>query len=272
MDNSANQILQLILQKYHMNLLAYDEDYLMKTIHKRMAFLQYKSFDEYLLEITYNQGEVHTLSDALNINYSQFFREQQGFFALEQVVMPSLFSQNKNNREIRIWSVGCSTGQEAYSVAILLHHYSVLTGKKFRYRIFASDISISSLEYAKRGIYNEHEVESIRYEFIKKYFVKIENTYHILQEIKDHITFLEYDLLDTKTRIPTESIYGEFDIVLCNNILYYYRDEFQKIIINKLVKSLSPIGFLITTKSEKMIVSKNVELKNINVESSVFRK
>jgi len=272
MENEYGQLFQFIQRKYGYNLFEYDDEFVKKAVLKRMSALNYNQISEYYLEIEYNIGEVNILYESLHVNYSQFFRDSLAFVMIEKLVLPSILSNKSNNSELRIWSAGCSAGQEAYSLAILLSQYAHLKSKEYRYRIFASDISKPSIEKAKIGFFEEHEMDNLKMGHIKTYFTKVADGYVVNEELKSHITFIEFDLLESNLTTPIESIFGGFDLIFCSNLLYYYNKESQEKMIYKMMHSLTDEGYFVSSESERFILDNIPELTSMNTHASVFRK
>jgi chemotaxis methyl-accepting protein methylase len=180
-------------------------------------------------------------------------------------------NRKSDKGELRIWSAGCSTGQEAYSIAMLIENLNSREQKKVRYRIIATDVSESALIKAKTGEYNEKEIQKIRVKDLNEFFVRFGETYKVSPQLKQHVSFSTYDLLDNLSSSPQESIFGNFDLIICSNVLFYYKLKYQQFIIKKLVGVMDEKGYLITGEAEKYNVEKSRYLNLVSTSSTIFQ-
>jgi len=263
-----------MLERFNKDISLYNESFLMKTIEARMMATSSRTPEEFLNAITDNPGEASLLLDALTNSYSEFFRNPLTFAILEQFVFPKLSNDQNisSSHEIRIWSAGCAAGQEPYSLALLAHHFKNGHQLAQPFRIFATDSSSRQLEVAQRGVFEFKALENTRLLFVNNYFAKSGNTYKIDDEIKKQVDFSVYDLLDEKSSAPPASIFGDFDIIMCSNVLLYYKPEIQKMILTKFSRSLKKNGFLVTGETEISIVKAFREFKLYTTHAAIFIK
>lgn len=271
MNNEITKTIQIYKNIYNLDISMYDDKFLNQIIGNRLAVYEIQKPIDYIDTLKNNPEEAETLFKLLNNNYTEFFRNILTFAHLEQWILPNLMEKKQGN-ELRIWSAGCSTGQEAYSLAILLENINVKKKEKTRYRIIATDINESALKEANIGIYNESDILKIRVKELKEYFIKSGDKYKINEDLKKNITFTKYDLLDNMTSYPQESIFGSFDLVICSNLLFYYNINNQEQILGKLVNAMDEDGFLITGETEKQIVSRFNHLYLSVPPSPIFKK
>ena len=229
---------------------------------------------EYCTMLDNNPDEASVLFDSLNNGYSEFFRNPLTFAMLEQFVIPKLVSDNnqENPSEIRIWSAGCAAGQEPYSLALLAHYYKTSHQTNSRFRIFATDVSEKQIQTARQGIYDLKMIQNTRMGFVNNYFTKTGSNYSIGDQIKKQVEFSVYDLLQHGSSAPPVSIFGDFDLIMCSNVLFYYRPETRKMILSKFYRSLKPDGFFITGEAEISIVKNFTAFKQYAPPSAIFFK
>lgn len=261
-----------LLNDYQVDLHSFDSTFIQKTIVKRMEANGLQSSGEYYSLLQKKEKEVDELKDSLYIHYSEFFRNSLTFAYLEQHLLPELIRKKRSEgkNEIRIWSVACAEGQEAYSIAILFDEYNSTIENKISYRIFASDISLTAIENAKKGIYTHEQLGNITLKRFQNYFKKENEVIKILPIFKKNISFSYFDLLSDKILCPIESIYGDFDLIFCCNILFYYNEENRQIILNKIKNCIAENGYLITGETEKEIVKK-AEFNNGFSSTAIFQ-
>jgi len=273
MEKEPDEIALLVGLMRDDDLSQYDTAFLFKTIEARMSATGITGTKEYISFLSVNNPETALFFQSLQISYSEFFRNQLTFSLLEQHILPGLIaSKKKSGTEIRVWSAGCAAGQEAYSLAILLDELTADLADKVAFRIFATDRSFSEIDCACKGIYDAAAVRNVRLKHLKKYFTEKNNAFVLADSLKKKVNFSLFDLLDESSTSPPASIYGDFDIVFCSNLLFYYRPEARQLVLDKVLRSLSPEGFLITGEAEKAIVEKHGGFSSFARPSAIFRK
>ncbi len=272
MDRFVINIVNMMKQIYDFDISFYDVSFLTKSIERRITATRTLGKIEYIEYLENNKQEALELNNILNNNFTLFFRDPLMFAVLERKVLPNIFARKTMGSEIRVWSAGCSSGQEAYSIAILLNDFLENNEKNIQYRIFATDISHEVLESGRYGAFNKNDIRDIKVGQLEKYFNKKGSQYFINDEVKKNISFSYYDLLDINSVNPPESIYGDFDIVICANVLFYYKAEIQKKIIDKLSKSVNSKGYLITGETEHSFVKEYTKFNSLDTSTSIFCK
>jgi chemotaxis protein methyltransferase CheR len=255
---------------YGRDITVYDEDFLAKTLTKREAELGIagSAYSECLAR---DPREADRLFESLNVVYSEFFRNPLAFAILEQCVLPLLAQEKGGKSELRVWSAGCAAGQEAYSAAILLEALSMSRPGGLQYRIFATDRSAEVLERAARGSYEAAEVANVRKRHLDEFFVRRGPAYSIAPRLRDRVSFSLHDLLDESSPVPSASIYGDFDLVFCGNILFYYGPSVRRRIVERMQRAIVPGGFLVTGGTERAIVKGAGGFVEFLHPASVFR-
>lgn len=269
MNKELENLIAITKKNLGMDISVYDQSFLTRMLEKRKAETGVEQTADFCLMLQNNHEENEAFLQSLSIHYTEFFREPLTYAFLEKVVLPRI-SRAKQGQELRIWSAGCSYGQEPYSIAMLLDNLCNANKDVSGYRIFATDQSEKALMIASSGKYHQDSVQNVKLNQLNRFFLKQENTYTIIPSLRKHIDFSFYDLLDRATCTPPESIYGEFDIVMCCNLLFYYNQECQKIIINKLLKTLAPGGLLITGEVEKNCVENYINRKAMSMIVPIF--
>jgi len=272
MQNELQLIIETSKALYGIELAQFDNAFLEQTVDRRCVALGVSDLQGYLETISNNKAEADLLVRSLNITYTEFFRNALTFANLEQWLLPNLINSKQVGSELRVWSAGCASGQEAYSIAMLLENAADKRREPFRYRIIATDISESALEFALKGEYSEEAIQAIRTRDINQFFERSGNTYTVCERLKQHVSFSRYDLLDPLSANPQESIFGNFDLVICSNVLFYYKPKCQGFILKKLVDSLKVNGYLVTGEAEKSNVLKYGVLRAVAPPSPIFQK
>lgn len=219
-----------------------------------MIALDKSDYGQYLNHVYDHPEELNRLIDVLTINVSRFFRKTLTFEYIAARILPAIVRRKEKSPDpsLRIWSAGCAAGEEPYSLAILMNELMEKYKIKLDLFIFATDIDEGVLKKAEEGVYTFDRVKNTKYHFLTKYFEIIDKTYLLKPEIKRMVRFSQYDLLDRNTNAPSESVFGDFDLVLCRNVLIYYNHEYQEKILGKLLRSLTRNSFLILGEAETL--------------------
>ncbi len=274
MHDRLRKIEELISEKYASDISFYDETFLDKTISGRMKDLSYNSSDAYLGYLTENRSEFKTLISYLNNSYSEFFRNPLIYNFIEFDILPVIFKEKNSSGSggIRIWSAGCASGQEAYSLAIITCDFKDAGRYSLDFKVFGTDISSVEIKSAHSGIFHYKSLLNTKLSHLRSCFSNSGDYYTINPDIKKYVDFSVYDLLDKNTYSPPSSIYGGFDIIMCCNLLFYYRKDYQKKILEKLYLSLNTGGFLITDNSEIGLINSYGGFRQYMTYLSVFCK
>lgn len=273
MKTRLNEITGVLRKKLSRDLTAYDETFLTKIIEKRMAATTCQDAPAYLGLLEQDAGEAESFSNSLHICYSEFFRNPLSFALLEQLVLPDLIAtaELSGQAEIRVWSAGCAAGQEAWSVAMLLDELITARNCPTSFMIIATDVAESELTAGRHGVYDQAAVQNLRQRHLNTYFTREGESFAISSRLRARVDFSLHDLLDAATTCPPASIYGDFDLVLCSNVLLYYRPETHRIILDKLRRCLSSSGYLVTGEAERAIVEKAGGFRTVAAPAAVFQ-
>jgi len=210
--------------------------------------LREKSVDSvktYYSTITTNKEEMKGFLDAITTNLTRFFRNQAQFDAFEKHVIPELINNIKKGSvgsTIKIWSAGCSTGEEPYTIAMLL---SEILPAPWRFEIIASDISLKCLMTAKEGFYADNRMDGIPDSYLKKYFDKVDGGYHIHSDIQQKIKFDYHNL-------KNDSGQRGIDVVFCRNVIIYFDEAAQTAVMNRFWDAMASKSFLFIGHSESL--------------------
>ncbi len=230
-----------------------------RAILKRIDELKFESIEGYMEFFRKDDGEKDILNDSLRISYSEFFRNPLTCAVLERLLLPLVITKKTNARrnEMRIWSASCAGGQEPYTLAILLEEQRKKISSGLTYRIFATDIAADALAEAKNGLYEYSDVKNVSLTRLDEWFERRALQYEVKPVLKERIEFSEFDLFSENASCPPGSIFGDFDLVVCANVLFYYTKEYQDKILEKASLCLAPDGFLMTGETEREIVMNN---------------
>lgn len=236
---------------------------------KRMKALNVASFIGYYILLNDKErgrDELLTFLDCLTINETSFFRNKPQFSLFSDIVLPEVISAKRadNSLSIRIWSAGCSTGQEPYTISMILHEL-IPDIRNWRIKILATDLSLSALETAQTGFYAAERMHGLEQRHVTAYFRKTAGGYTVIDDVRRPITFERHNLMN-------ECVESDFDFIFCRNVLIYFDDLTQKKVIGGFERGLLPGGWLFLGHSESLQgICSNFEFFHIN-KGTAYRK
>lgn len=242
-EYSLSKILSRIKEHTNLDFYGYKRPTLIRRIARRMYATQHKNLKEYYNYIKENDAEVQLLYREFLIGVTKFFRDNDAFQILENKVLPELVAKKKTDQEFKVWCIGCSTGEEVYSIAILLDEILERKGKKLNVRIFGTDIEPDNLEKASKAIYSGNITKDVSFDRLQKYFIKKGNQYYVNQKIRNKAIFSCHDVLKDPT-------INKLDLVICRNMLIYINTEMQQKVLSKIHYALNKDSILFLGSSE----------------------
>jgi chemotaxis methyl-accepting protein methylase len=256
-----------------LDLSAYDAGYLHKALDRGALASGCKTVAAYAGHLVEHRTEAEAFARSLRISHSGFFRHPQTFALLEGMILPGLLAAKRQagRNSLRLWSAACAAGQEVWSLAILLDDLTRAGNPPQAYRIFGSDLSEAELALACAGVYSAEAVGNVRLHQLSECFVRHGEGFEIAPRLRTQVDFSVFDLLDASASSPSASIYGDFDLVLCCNLLFYYRPAAQQRILDKLCRALASGGYLVTGEAERDSVAKQAGLRPVQAHSAVFQ-
>lgn len=273
MSHLLDEILPILKQRQGIDFSGYRRSTLERRVAVRMAKLGIIPPKAYLQRLQTDPSECEHLANAIGLNVSSFFRDPLVFELLAQNVIPELidFKKKQNSRELRIWSAGCAAGEEAYSLAILLHRALARESDDWTINLFATDINSETLQLARNGIYARDAFETTQVGILDAYFTPHGNRYEVKPFLRKMVQFSLDDLTSPDRIAPAESIFGGFDLIMCRNVLIYFTRELHQKVLQKLYLSLVPKGYLIIGPSESLGASEQ-RFRAIDRRNRIWRK
>jgi chemotaxis protein methyltransferase CheR len=223
---------------------------LQKRLSPRARELNFESFQKYFYFLQYDpraEAEFDQIYDLVTTNETYFFREPAQLAAFADEIVPEIL-ERKTVKKIRIWSAGCSSGEEPYSIAMLLNEAGYYDRAAFE--IFASDINQQVLAKARRGHYRESAFRATDGPLRDKYFSRNEDgSWHIHDDIRNRVSFGRLNLYDE----PRVSLLGHLDVIFCRNVIIYFDDQSKKVVVSNFFNRLTENGYLLLGHSESLI-------------------
>ncbi len=219
----------------------YKEDYIKRRLLSRMRSTSKTTYADYLYYLKGNPAELEPLRNALTINVTEFFRDPEVYNVIRGTLLPELFKQKKR---IQIWSAGCSSGEEPYSLAMILSDM-MMTNKEISAQIIATDIDEVILAKAKAGIYPDKSVLKLNDMQIRRHLTKLpDGTYEVKQHLRDLIRFRPHDLM---SGVPPSRF---VDMITCRNVTIYFTEKQKDDLARMFHSALIPGGFYVMGKTE----------------------
>ena len=241
---------------------------LQSRVQKRLRSLQmpdFKKYIDYLFSTEGQKTEIIHLLDVVTTNKTDFFREPVHFEFLEDVALPEFIKLNK--RSLKIWSSACSSGEEPYTIAMVVNE-CIEKNKSFPVEILATDLSTDILQKAYDGIYKRDRVATMPNYYLHKYFLKNKNPekplVKVIPGLRSKVNFQRLNLM-----LPGYDVAKDFDMVFCRNVLIYFERDVQESVINKLCRHLLPGGYFFLGHSESII---NMTVPLEQIKPSIYRK
>jgi two-component system CheB/CheR fusion protein len=242
-DEDLRPFLERLREQTGLDFLAYKRPTIERRLQRRMATLGMTALGEYRQYLDRHPTERQRLVESFLIKVTEFFRDREVFDYLQQQILPELIADARKTGELRLWSAGCATGEEAYSLAILVAEALGEEQASLPVRIFATDVAPEAVEFARRGIFAESALAEMSPALIDRHFLKTEAGYEVRKTTRNMVVFGEHDL---GYRAP----FPRIDLVLCRNVLIYFTPELQRRALQRFAFALRPGKYLILGKSE----------------------
>lgn len=244
-DEVLNEIFQLLRQKSSINFSQYKASTVARRIERRLGINQLSTLDAYLRLLIESPKEVQVLSKELLIGVTRFFRDEEAFNRLEEDIIPKVIRLRSKEDEVRIWVAGCSSGEEAYSLAILFDEEVNRQRIDCNIKIFATDVDERAIADASSGVYSADIVQDISPERLDKYFNIKDDKYIVSKHIRQMIIFAAHNVIE-------DPPFSNVDMVTCRNVLIYFQHAAQKKVLSSLYFSLQKDGYMFLGGSESL--------------------
>ncbi len=242
-ERGVDAIVRLLREEYAIDFSHYKASTVVRRIERRLALNRSLDIDMYVEQLRGDARELSSLYEDLLIGVTRFFRDDDAFATIEQRVIPELLDRVPPEEQIRVWIPGCATGQEAYSIAILLHEALAARRRPLNLKILATDVHKVSLEIASAGLYSEEQVAGISRDRLDRFFTLKPNGYQISQALRESIVFAPHNVI-------RDAPFTKLDLITCRNLLIYFQPHAQKTVLTLFHFALKPGGILFLGSSE----------------------
>ena len=272
-DELFLKIGKMITERYGIKMPPEKKVMFQARLQRRLHELDIHSFDDYAAKLFDGHNgldEFAALADFISTNKTEFFREKEHFNFLNETIIPEFINSSKSNPfpQLKVWSAGCSSGQEAYSIGIQIEESMRISGIRFNYSILATDISNKMLKLAKEAIYPMLQVDQLIVELKHRYFLKSKDSSNakvkVIKEIREKVKVAHMNLMDGSYPFDRQ-----FDVVFLRNTLIYFDPAVQLKVLTKVLNVLKTGGYLLIGHSESLI---NLNLPIKSVAPSVYIK
>ncbi len=236
-------IFSLLREKFGIDFSYYKPTTVARRTERRLQLAPVRSLDEYASQLRADPVELDALYRDLLIGVTSFFRDPGAFEVLQHDVIPRAIDRLEDAGEFRVWVAGCATGEEAYSLAIIINECIRNSGRKIESKIFATDVHASSLEFAAQGLYQEDAIASVTEERLAKYFVRTGDGYRISPELRNRVVFARHNII-------RDAPFTRLDLISCRNLLIYLLPEAQQKALSLFHFGLKTGGILLLGPSE----------------------
>lgn len=242
-DNTPlGKIFRILSERAGTDFSNYKPSTICRRLEKRFVALKISNIEDYVDYLLKTPGEAEALFNSILIGVTSFFRDHDAYMAI-QPILEKIITSKKTGDNIRIWVPGCATGEEAYSIALLLTDLLKHRVHEFNIQIFATDIDEEAIAHARKAVYDEQSVKGLPAQYIKGYFIRKGDKYELIKPIRSLVLFSRHDLVSNPPFL-------KLDLLSCRNLLIYFGAGLQKHIIPVFHYALNPNGYLFLGKSE----------------------
>jgi two-component system CheB/CheR fusion protein len=263
-DVTLHNIIGLIRGQIGIDFACYKQSTVMRRIDRRIGIAQLSNASDYLEFLQQSPQEVVALGRDLLINVTRFYRDSEVFAVLRDEILPAILEQSAAEKSLRIWVPGCATGEEAYSIAMLVEKLVAVRNEKWDVKIFATDADKISIEFAGRGLYPKSIAADVPPDLLARFFVEQSGSLRIAREIREQVVFAQQDILH-------DPPFTKVDLISCRNLLIYLRADSQRKVMALLHFALRPEGYLLLGTSET-IGEREHAFDTVNAKMRIFKK
>ena len=262
--NIVEKIEEFVRARTGVDFSRYKQSTVVRRLERRIGISQVESTEQYLEYLRQTPQELEAFYNDLLISVTRFFRDREAFERLRVDAVPAIFASAPKDRTIRVWVPGCATGEEAYSIAILMSEHALTLGERYQVKIFATDVNKDTLALAGAGLYPGSIAADVPPDLLARYFIQTETGYQICRSIRDQVVFARHNILK-------DPPFTRMNLVSCRNLLIYLQTTEQREVLSFLHFALCPKGYLFLGSSESVGEQQDA-LEPINAKARIFQK
>jgi len=250
-DQQFEKLRDIIYSRSGINFQLNKKYILESRLGRRLAELDIDSYDEYVAFLTigpYRDDEFQEMFNRITINETSFFRNNPQLDVFERVALPRVIEKNNVSKRLRVWSAACSSGEEPYTLAMMIHRTLGIRFPDWRIEILGTDISQKVLDAAAAGVYSNYAMKTTPPNVVSKYFTVEGQSYTLDPAIRQMVTFEKHNLKD---RLGAKR-HGVFDVIFCRNVMIYFDEDMKRDVVRTFEDMLDPNGWLFIGHSESL--------------------
>jgi chemotaxis protein methyltransferase CheR len=255
---------ELLVKEKGVDLESYKEKCILRRIYLKVRLKGYRDLGSYYRKLRRDRDELTELFQYLTINVTEFFRNPTAFEYLERKILPDLMAQHNVHGNFNIWSAGCSSGEEPYSLAIILLRVKKNHSIRMPFSVHATDVDKGIVERGREGVYSRETLKNISEEDLEEFFVEENGKYRVCEDLRKHVTFRVGDVLKERPA-------GKQSLIVCRNLLIYFSRENQEQVITGFSRALHRGGYMMLGKAETLIGNSRLFFQNISPTERVYR-
>src|SRR5262245_53319427 len=263
-EGEFRSLLEKLSGRYNFDFREYKEASLARRIRARMAQVRVDSFAAYSNFLDLNPNEHVALFNTILINVTNFFRDPEAWKALADEVIPRIVEEAGDGRSVRIWSAGCSSGEEPYSIAMLLDEHLGEAANNYSVKIYGTDVDEEALTAARHALYRTEQLKDVPDRLLERYFTRDGQLYRFRRDVRRWCIFGSHNL----TQAPPLS---HIDLLICRNVLIYFTAELQERILTRFHYSIREDGFLFLGRSESLL-ARSRQFSPVHLKWRIFRR
>lgn len=240
---AIDAVFELLNESCGIDFSHYKSNTVSRRIQRRLSMIGVRTLEDYVERLRTDDRELNALYKDLLIGVTRFFRDRDAFSKLESELIPDLVRKADEEEEVRIWVAGCATGEEAYSLAMLIHEQLEKADQPINVKIFATDVHRASLDIAGAGVYSEESLADVRDERLERYFDKKRDGYHVVPDLRQMIVFAAHNVM-------CDAPFTKLDLITCRNLLIYFQPTAQRKALSLFHFGLKTGGWLFLGPSE----------------------
>ena len=245
-EDLLSQVFSILKNITNTNYTYYKQTPILRRIERRLVVTHNRNLREYVTYLKNNPDEARVLAKEVLIGVTSFFRDADYFEVLKERVIKTLVMNAGQSDQIRVWVAGCSTGEEAYSIAILFMEVMEELGERRDIKIFATDLDPDSIAAAGKGVYGDNIIEDVSVQRLSRYFARKGNTYVVRHDLRKMIVFAQHNVFQ-------DPPFGKLDLISCRNLLIYFQTVLQRNLFGIFHMALNDRGYLFLGRSESVI-------------------
>lgn len=264
-ETEFTELKKIIKRKIGFNCEDYKQPHLKRRLAVRLRVTKSKTYKEYSDILLKSVQEEKQLKETLTVNVTELFRNPEMYESVRTNVLPELIKSKGENRVLKIWSAGCSNGEEASSIAIMLREFLVASFKRYNISIQCTDIDEDSLAKAEKATFTTKSLEKISADRLDRFFVKNDNSYTLNDELRKLLKVKHHDMISGPKL-------GGFDLIFCRNVTIYFEQKLQEVLYQNFYNALNEGGYFVMGKTESLVGPAGSMFKAVDLKERIYQR